>query len=125
MQLFFGNIAGDLPYVKAGKLRGIAVTSAARSRSAPEIPTMAESGVPGYELYEWNALFAPAGTPATIIATLNSETRKIIEMPDVQQRFFQFGAEAAPGTPEQLASYVRGEISKWDKVVRDMGVKVE
>lgn len=125
VQLFFGNIAGDLPYVKAGKLRGIAVTSAERSRSAPQIPTMAESGVPGYQIYEWNALFAPAGTPAAIVAMLNAEIGKIIALPDVQQRFFQFGAESAPGTPEQLGSYVRGEIAKWDKVVRDMGVKVE
>jgi tripartite-type tricarboxylate transporter receptor subunit TctC len=111
--------------VKSGKLKGIAVTSTRRSRSAPEFPTVAESGLAGYECYEWNALFAPAGTPPEIIARLNTELGKILRAPEMQERFFQLGAEAAPGTPEQLGDFVRSEIAKWGKVVRDAGIKAE
>lgn len=125
VQVLFPNIAAGLPHVRAGKLRGIAVTSARRSRSAPQFPTVAESGLPGYEMYEWNALFAPAGTPPEIITKLNAALRNIIGVPEVQERFFQMGAEAAPGTPEQLNGYLRSEIAKWDKLVKAMDIKVE
>jgi len=125
VQLLFPNIASGLPHVKSGKLRGIAVTSSKRSRSAPQFPTVAESGLPGYELHEWNALFAPAGTPQEIIGRLNSELGKILRAPEMQERLFQMGAEAAPGTPEQLDEYVRRELAKWDKVVKDVGIKVD
>ncbi|MBI3936456.1 MAG: tripartite tricarboxylate transporter substrate binding protein [Betaproteobacteria bacterium] len=123
VQLSFLNIASSLVHVRAGKVRGIAVTSSRRSRSAPEFPTIAESGVPGYEIYEWNALFAPAGTPPGIIARLNAEIIKIMAAPDVQERLFQLGAEAATSTPEQLGDRIRREIAKWGKVVKDMGIK--
>lgn len=123
VQLSFLNIASSLVHVRAGKVRGIAVTSSRRSRSAPEFPTIAESGVPGYEIYEWNALFAPAGTPPEIIARLNAEIIKIMAAPDVQERLFQLGAEAVTSTPEQLGDHIRREIAKWGKVVKDMGIK--
>lgn len=125
VQLLIPNIASGLPHVKSGKLRGIAVTSTKRSRSMPELPTVAESGLPGYELHEWNALFAPAGTAPEIIAKLNTELAKVLALPEVQERFFQMGAEAAPGTPEQLGAYVNSELAKWAKVVKDMKIKVE
>ncbi|MBI4189801.1 MAG: tripartite tricarboxylate transporter substrate binding protein, partial [Betaproteobacteria bacterium] len=125
VQLYFANIASGLPHVKSGKLKGIAVTSTRRSRSAPEFPTMAESGLAGFELHEWNALFAPAGTPPEIIARLNTELGKILRTPEMQERFFQMGAEAAPGTPGQLGDFVRSEIARWGKVVRDVGIKVD
>lgn len=125
VQLFFSSIATTLPYVKGGKVKGIAVTSAQRSRSAPEFPTIAESGVPGYELYEWNALFAPAATRSEIIAKLNAEFGKVLAAPDVQARLFEFGAEPTASTPEQLLSHVRREMAKWEKVVKAMGIKAE
>ena len=125
VQLSFLNIGTSLPYIKNGKLKGIAVTSAKRSRSAPQFPTIAESGVPGYELFEWNALFAPAGTPAEIVAQLNTEVLKVLAAPDVQERLFQLGTEPAGGTPEQLGSYIRREVAKWDKVVKAMGIKAD
>ena len=86
---------------------------------------MAESGLAGFELHEWNALFAPAGTPPEIIARLNTELGKILRTPEMQERFFQMGAEAAPGTPEQLGDFVRSEIARWGKVVKEVGIKVD
>jgi tripartite-type tricarboxylate transporter receptor subunit TctC len=125
VQLFFANIASGLPNVRAGKLRGIAVTSSKRSRSAPEFPTMAEAGVPGYEVHEWNALFAPAGVPAEIVTRLNAEVAKVLRAPDIQERFFTMGAEPAPGTPAELDAFVRREIARWTKIVKDTGIKAE
>lgn len=125
LQLFFGSIASALPHVQGGKLKGIAVTSAQRSRSAPQMPTIAESGVAGFELYEWNALYAPAGTPPAIIAKLNATLNKIIEAPDVQQRYFQMGAEAKLMSSAELGAYVRGEMARWARTVQEMGIKSE
>ena len=125
VQLFFSSIATTMPYLKGGKVKGIAVTSAKRSRSAPEFPTIAESGIPGYELYEWNALFAPAGTPAEIIARLNADFGKVLAAADVQEKLFEFGAEPTSSTAEQLQSHVVREMAKWDKVVKAMGIKAQ
>ena len=125
VQLLFPNIASGLPHVRSGKLRGVAVTSLKRSRAAPQIPTVSESGLPGFELGEWNALFAPAGTPPEIITRLNTELNKVLRSPDIQERLFQMGAEPAPGSPKELDDYVRKEIAKWAKVVKDVGIKVE
>src|SRR5262249_59466720 len=96
-----------------------------RSRSAAQLRTVAESGLQGYEIDEWNALFASAGTPQEMIGRLNSELGKSLRAPEMQERLFQMGAEAAPGTPEQLDEYVRRELAKWDKVVKDVGIKVD
>ena len=125
VQLFFGSIASALPHVQGGKLKGIALTAAKRSPSAPQIPTLAESGVPGVEVYEWNGLYAPAGTALAIVTRLNSEVNKMLGTTDVQQRFFQLGAEATPVTPAELTAYVRGEIARWAKTVKEMGIKGE
>jgi tripartite-type tricarboxylate transporter receptor subunit TctC len=125
VQLFFGSIASALPHVQGGKLKGIAVTSAKRSRSAPQTPTIAESGVPGFEIYEWNALYTPAGTAPAIVARLNASINKLLDTPEVQQRFFQLGAEVNLMTPAELANYVRSEMAKWAKTVKEMGIKGE
>ncbi len=125
VQLFFGSIASALPHVQANKLKGIALTAAKRSPSAPQIPTLAESGVQGVEVYEWNGLYAPAGTAPAIVTRLNGEVNKLLGNSDVQQRFFQIGAEAVPVTPAELGAYVRGEIARWGKTVKEMGIKAE
>jgi len=125
VQLFFGSVASALPHVQANKLKAIALTVLKRSRSAPQIPTLAESGVPGFEVYEWNALYAPAATAPAIVSRLNTVMNKLLDTPDVQQRFFQLGAEAAPATPAELGRYVRSEIAKWAKTVKEMGIKGE
>lgn len=125
VQLFFGSIASALPHVQGGKLKGIALTAAKRSPSAPQIPTLAESGVPGVEVYEWNGLYAPANTAPAIVTRLNAEVNKLLNNTDVQQRFFQLGAEATPVTPAELTAYVRGEIARWAKTVKEMGIKGE
>lgn len=125
VQLFFGSVASALPHVQGGKLKGVALTSAQRSRSAPQFPTIAESGVPGFEIYEWNALYAPAATLPAIVARLNSVYNKIIAHADVQQRYFQMGAEAVPMTPRELSAYVRGEIARWARTVAETGIKAE
>ena len=125
VQLFFGSIASALPHVQGAKLKGIALTAAKRSPSAPQIPTLAESGVQGVEVYEWNGLYAPAGTAPAIVARLNATVNKMLETADVQQRFFQIGAETVPMTPAVLSGYVRSEIARWGKTVREMGIKAE
>ncbi len=125
VQLFFGSIASALPHVQGNKLKGIALTAAKRSASAPQIPTMAESGVQGVEVYEWNGLYVPANTAPAIVTRLNTEVNKMLGNNDVQQRFFQLGAEAVPVTPAELGNYVRGEIARWSKTVKEMGIKGE
>jgi tripartite-type tricarboxylate transporter receptor subunit TctC len=112
VQMFFANIASALVHVKSGKLRGIAVTSARHSVSAPEFPTFAESGVPGYDVYEWHGLFGPAGMPKETVSRLSSEMARILVAADIKERFFQLGAEAAPGAPEGLADFVRAEVDR-------------
>ena len=81
--------------------------------------------MPSFEVYEWNALFAPAGTPPRIVAQLNTELQKILHAPEMQERFFQMGVEPAPGTSQQLSDFVRSEIAKWGKVVGDVGIKAD
>ena len=125
VQLFFGSIASALPHVQAAKLRGVALTSSSRSRSAPQIPTLAESGVPGLEIYEWNALYAPAGTAPAIVTQLNAATNKVLAMPEVQQRFFQLGAESTAMSPAEVGGYVRSEMAKWAKTVQETGIKAQ
>jgi tripartite-type tricarboxylate transporter receptor subunit TctC len=125
VQLGFLSIATSLPHVKAGKVKGIAVTSPKRSRSAPEYPTVAEAGVKGYEIQEWNGLFAPAGVAPEIVARLNAEVVKALATPDVEERLFQLGAEVATGAPGRLGEHLRIELAKWAEVVKAMGIRSE
>ena len=124
-QLIIGTSVGTLPHVRSGKLRGIAVTSAQRSPSAPEIPTFAESGVPGYDHEPWNGLLAPAGTPRPIIARLNAEVVRMLATPEVRKIFANEGGEAAGNSPEAFAAIVKSETLKWAKVVKAAGIKIE
>jgi len=123
--MMFDNMPSSLPLVREGKLRALGVTSAQRSPAAPEIPTIAEQGLPGFEAVSWFALFAPANTPRAVVDKLQKETARVLRMPDVAKKLAGLGLDAAGSTPEELATYQRAEIIKWAKVVKDSGAKVE
>jgi tripartite-type tricarboxylate transporter receptor subunit TctC len=123
--MMFDNMPSSLPLVREGKLRALGVTSAKRSPAAPDIPTIAESGLPGFEAVSWFALFAPANTPRPIVDKLQAEVSKILKMPDVSKKLMDLGLEPSGSTPDELAAYQKSEIAKWSKVVKDSGAKVE
>jgi tripartite-type tricarboxylate transporter receptor subunit TctC len=123
--MMFDNMPSSLPLVKEGKLRALGVTSLKRSPAAPEIPTIAEQGLPGFDAVSWFALFAPAGTPRAFIDRLQAEVKKILASPDVAAKLAEAGLDAVGSTPDELAAYQRAEIAKWAKVVKDSGAKVE
>lgn len=123
VQMLFVSIPSVLPHVQAGKLRAVAVSSAKRSASAPDIPTVAESGYPDFEYSNWNALFAPAGTPQQIVSKMNAEIVKILNDPEVNRRLTSQGADPAPGTPAALAKYMRTDHERWKKVISSAGIK--
>lgn len=123
--IMFDSITSSLPHVKAGKLRALGITSATRSPVLPEVPTIAESGLPGYEMNPWFALFAPAGTSPAIIARLNAEVARIVGLPDVKERFSGIGALPMGGTPEKLGETMRADLAKWTRVIREAGIKVD
>jgi tripartite-type tricarboxylate transporter receptor subunit TctC len=121
----FDNITTAWPLVKGGKLRALAVTTAKRSPIAPDVPTLAESGLAGYEIGSWQGVFAPAGVPAEIVKRFNAEIVRIINAPDVRQKLVDMGAEPAPNTPEEFAAMVKAEVAKWADVVRKSGATVD
>jgi tripartite-type tricarboxylate transporter receptor subunit TctC len=125
VQLMFDNAPNVMPQVKAGRLRALGMSSAKRASFAPDIPTVAESGVPGYEVAVWFGLVAPAGTPREIVQKLNAEVLRILAMPDVRERFVSQGVEPVGSTPEQFGEHIKSQMAKWGKVVRDAGVKAE
>jgi tripartite-type tricarboxylate transporter receptor subunit TctC len=126
VSLTFDTISTSHPHVKNGRLRGIAVSGAKRAAAAPEIPTVMESGVPGFETYIWFGLFAPAGTPGAAVNRLNGEVNKVIAAPDYQQRITgTLGGEAVPNTAEQFAEFLKADTPKWIKVIQDTGARVE
>jgi tripartite-type tricarboxylate transporter receptor subunit TctC len=112
-----------LPHVKTGKVRAIAVTSAKRSPAVPDVPTVAESGVPGYEAIAWQGLVAPAGTPRPIIARINAEFVKVLKQPDIITKLNEQGYETVASTPEFFAQHIRSELVKWTKVIKAAGIK--
>ena len=114
-----------MPHVKSGKLRALAMTGAKRSRSAPEIPTVAEAGYKGYEASLWYALLAPAGTPRTIITRLNAETVKVIRSPAITEQLLAQGAEPEGGSPQELEAYLRAEIDRWSKLIARAHIKAD
>lgn len=124
VQMMFSNLLTAMPHAKAGKLRAIAVSSGKRSAQAPDLPTVAESGVPGYDLTPWYGLFAPSGTPRAIVTRLNRETDRILNAPDVRERFRLQGVDLVTSTPEEFAALIRKEIPKWREVVKKSGAKV-
>jgi tripartite-type tricarboxylate transporter receptor subunit TctC len=123
--LYFSGISSALPFVKEGKLRGIAVTSAKRTAVVPDMPTIAESGLPGYEVGNWYAIVAPAATPAAVIARVNAEVNKALIVPEVRKRFIELAADPVGSTPAELAAYIRSEIAKWARVIKMAGIKPE
>ena len=125
VQVVIDNIPPYLPHVKAGKIRALAVTPAKRSPAAPELPTMAEAGVKGYDAASWFGLLAPAGTPADIVGQLSEETRRILNMPDVREKLLALGAQPAGSTPEEFARFIDAEIAKWNRVIRSANVTLQ
>jgi len=125
VSVMWDNLPASMPYIKAGRLRAIAITTAQRYPAFPELPTVAESGVPGYEASAWFGVVAPAATPREVIARLNTEINRAVNLPDMKERFAQQGATPASGTPEDFAAWIRAEIAKWGKVVKASGAKVE
>ena len=125
MAAYFSGMAGGLPHVRSGKVRGLAVTTAQRSQIAPDIPTMIEAGVPGYEHVLWNAVFAPAATPKDVVARLEAELVKTVGAPDLRERFAALGVEPNSRTSAQMAAYLKTEIDKYGKIVREIGLKID
>jgi len=121
----FATMPSAIGYVRSGRLRGIAVTTERRSPSTPELPTIAETGVAGYEAGSWYGLSAPAGTSKEIITRLHAETLKVVGLPDVKERLFNAGFEIVTSTPEEFAAFTRNEIQKWGKIVKAAGLKVD
>lgn len=125
MAAYFSGMAQGLPHIRTGRVRALAVTGGKRSASAPDVPTMIEAGVPGYEHVLWNALLVPAATPREIIRRLDAELVKVVSAPDLRERFAALGVEPASKTAEQMAVYLKSEIDKYGKIVRAIGLKIE
>ncbi len=123
--LYFANMASGLPFVKAGKLRALGITASKRSAALPDVPTIAEEGLPGYEVYEWNAIFAPAGTPPQVIAKIAESIRHAVESQVVRERVASLGGEIPVSGPAQAAKFVQEQTELWGRVVRDAHIHVE
>ena len=121
----FTTIIGTIQHVKAGRLRWLAVSTAQRSRAVPDLPTIAEAGVPGFDVGGWYGVLAPAKTPPPVIAFLSSEVNKALKSPDVGDRFAADGSEPVGRTPADFSAYIKSEIAKWAKVVKETGVRAE
>jgi tripartite-type tricarboxylate transporter receptor subunit TctC len=121
--LMFANLSAVIGNIRAEQLRALAVTSTQRAPAAPEIPTVAEAGLQGFEAATWFALVAPAGTPADILARLNAEVKRALALPDVKQRFADLGMTAEDSTPSTLDAYIKSEIAKWTKVIKDANIR--
>jgi tripartite-type tricarboxylate transporter receptor subunit TctC len=124
-QLMFDNLASAMSQVKAGKLRALAVTTKDRSTLAPDLPTMAEAGVPGFDISTWFGLMAPAGTPPEVIAKWNSDVTKVLSAPQMRARLEAQGAQAAPDSPAEFARFIDEELVKYAKIVKASGAKVD
>ncbi|WP_043610610.1 tripartite tricarboxylate transporter substrate binding protein [Ensifer sp. ZNC0028] len=123
--IMFDNLPSSSSHIKAGTLRALAVTTAERTPSFPDVPTVAEAGIPGYETYTWNALFAPANTPQPVVARLNEAANKALKDPAVVERMKEFSATIVGSTPEELQAHVKAELAKWTPVVRDANVQMD
>ncbi len=123
--VMFANISDVISLVKAGKLRALAVTTASRSAVAPELPTLAETALPGFAVSTWQAVLAPAGTPREIVQRLNAEIVKAMALPEMKARFLSFGTDAATGTPEELGRFLADEVAKIGRIARETGAKVD
>jgi tripartite-type tricarboxylate transporter receptor subunit TctC len=123
IHLIFATAASSIGHIKAGKIRALAVTTAKRSALVPDLPTIAEAGLPGFEANNWNGFLVPAKTPRPIIDRLNKEIAGALSQPDIKEFLFKQGLDAAPGTPEAFGAYMKSEMTKWAKVIKEAGVK--
>jgi len=123
--IMFDNLPSSSSHIKAGTLRALAVTTAERAPSFPDVPTVAESGIPGYETYTWNALFAPAKTPNDVVMRLNASANKALADPALAERMKEFSAKIVGSTPEELAAHVKAELAKWGPVVKGANIQME
>jgi len=124
-QVAFDFMTSAMPHVRSGKLKGLATTGAARSAAASDLPTVAEAGVPGFEVVGWNGVLAPAGTPPDVIANVNAAIKEALAMPDVVERLTGPGANVVWNTPADFGAFVKAEVAKWDKVVKASGAKID
>jgi tripartite-type tricarboxylate transporter receptor subunit TctC len=125
VQVMFDNTPNVLPHVKAGKLKALGVSSKTRSALAPEIPSVDESGVPGYDVTVWFGVLTVAGTPRDVVQRLNTEMVKILTSPEIKERFGKTGVEVVAGTPEHFQKYLNAEVDRWAKVVQAAGIKAD
>ena len=125
ISFYFGSMPASIPQARAGKLRAVAVTGAKRAPAAPEIPTVAESGLPGYEFMAWYGLFAPAGTPPAIVGQIQGAVRSVLERPDIRERLLAEGNEAVGSTSDEFAAVIRADIARYAKIVKDANIKAD
>src|SRR5205085_8521517 len=125
VQVMFSNILSSLQYIKMGKIRALAVTSAKRSSAMPDLPTVMEAGVPGYETTTWHGWLAPAGLPQELVSKLNAELARAVHSRDVKDKLSDDGGEPVAGTPDQFRNHLAVELARWRKVVRDAGIRAE
>jgi tripartite-type tricarboxylate transporter receptor subunit TctC len=125
VNMVMSSIVSGMPYAKAGRLRALAITTRTRSPALPELPTISESALPGYDFSSWYGLMVPAGTPQIIIARLHDETVKSLKLPDLQQRLSSEGCEPVGSTPAQLAAHIKTEMARWAKIVKVSGMQAE
>jgi len=125
VQVMFDNTPNVLPHVKAGKLKALGVSSRTRSPFAPEVPTVDEAGVPGYEVGVWFGVLTVAGTPPDIVRRLNTEMVKILTSAEVKQRITNSGVDVVAGSPEQFSAFLKSEVARWAKVIQDAGIKAD
>lgn len=125
VSMYFSTLQTALPHIRSGKVRGLAVTTAKRSQAAPEFPTFAESGLPGYDNAAWHMLLAPAATPPEIIARLNAETARGLAQPDAKQRLAAQGFDVITGTPQALADYIKADIARSAKIIQEANMRVD
>jgi tripartite-type tricarboxylate transporter receptor subunit TctC len=125
IDLMFAPAQTVMPHVQAGKLKALAVTSAGRSATLPDLPTAAESGLPGYEAIGWFGLLAPAATPRAVVAKISADANRVLADPEVKQKTIALGAEASGDTPEQFARFIREDQAKWGKLIREKGIVSE
>jgi tripartite-type tricarboxylate transporter receptor subunit TctC len=125
VQLAIVSVPSVLSHIRNGKLRALAVTSKKRLSELPDVPTVDEAGVPGYEMNPWYGLLAPAGTPRAIVVRLNAEVAKMVRSPDMREKLAAQGAEPAGGTPEEYAAVIRADTALWARVIKETGIKAE